>query len=146
MAHVEEDILIHAPMDKVFARVQDNERYPDWWPNMIEQKRLTPDPLVVGSRSRFVYNMLGVKTSGEIELAIYEPPRHLTVRTSGGVNGTFDWRCVDENGATHLRVVIDYSLPGSILGKLADKLVVEKRNQADLEAGLQKLKELIEAS
>ncbi len=145
MARVERSIVINAPVDKVFARIEDNERFPEWWPNMVEQKRQTPGPLAVGSKSTFTYNMLGVKTSGEIELTVYEPPSHLTVKTSGGVTGTFDWRCALEGSGTRLSVVVDYSLPGSILGKIADKLVVEKRNEADLEEGLNKLKTLLEA-
>jgi len=144
MAHVEKSIVINAPAEKVFMRVEDNESFPEWWPNMIEQKRQTPGPLAVGSKSRFTYNMLGVKTTGEVELTTYEPPTHLVARTSGGVNGTFDWRCTPEGSGTRLSVVVDYTLPGSILGKIADKLVVEKRNEADLEEGLKKLKALIE--
>jgi len=146
MAHVEESIVINAPMEKVFARIEDNESYPDWWPNMIEQKRQTPGPLAVGSRSTYKYNMMGAKIEGEVILEIYEPPRRLVARTTGGAAGTFNWRCAPEGAGTHLSVVVDYTLPGSFLGQIADKLVVEKRNKADFEEGLKKLKELIEGS
>ena len=145
MAHVEKSIVIEAPLDKVYARVEDNETYPDWWPNMVEQKRQTPDPLEVGSRSTYKYNMMGATINGEVILETYDPPNHLIVRTTGGAAGTFDWTFATEESGTRVNVVVDYNLPGSILGKIADKLVVEKRNEADLDEGLKKLKELLES-
>jgi uncharacterized protein YndB with AHSA1/START domain len=145
MAHVEKSIVIQAPPEKVFARIEDNESYPEWWPNMIEQKRDKPGPLEIGSRSKYKYNMLGATLVGEVILEVYEPPQRVAVRTTGGANGTFDWRFRPEGSGTRLDVVVDYTLPGSFLGKLADKLVVEKRNEADLEEGLKKLKALLES-
>lgn len=145
MAHVEKSIVIEAPVEKVFARVEDNESYPEWWPNMVEQKRQTPGPLEVGSRSTYKYNMMGATISGEVILETYDPPNHLIVRTTGGAAGTFDWAFARAGSGTQITVVVDYNLPGSILGKIADKLVVEKRNEADLDEGLKKLKELLES-
>ena len=39
---------------------------------------------------------------------------------------------------------VDYSLPGSILGKLLNKLAIEHKNETDLEEGLVNLKGILE--
>ncbi len=43
-----------------------------------------------------------------------------------------------------MSVVMDYTVPGSVLGKIADKLVIERRNAEDMEKTLQNLKKLCE--
>jgi uncharacterized protein YndB with AHSA1/START domain len=67
MARVERLIVINAPVDKVFARIEDNERFPEWWPNMVEQRRQTPGQLVVGSKSTFTHSsqLKGSVTTGQ---------------------------------------------------------------------------------
>jgi uncharacterized membrane protein len=53
----------------------------------------------------------------------------------------------DENdGKTTVTVTVEYTLPGSYLGQVLDKLVVERGNAKLLETSLQNLKREVEGS
>ena len=71
--------------------------------------------------------------------------KSLVVKTISGLDSTFIFTFAPKNNGTHLTIEVDYELPGSILGKLLNKLVVEERNERDLEVGLQNLKAMAEA-
>ena len=145
MPHVEESIFIAAPPEAVFDLIANQpERMPEWWPPMTDQERVTPPPTQTGSVSRYVYNMMGVEIKGEHEVRAFEANRHLRVTTTSGIDSTFDYIFEPEGDGCRLTVRVDYDLPGGILGRLANKVVVERKNVEDLRAGLQNLKRLLE--
>ena len=53
-------------------------------------------------------------------------------------------RIIDLN-LTDLTIRVDYRLPGSVLGQLLNKLVIEQKNEADLRDGLENLKVIAES-
>ncbi|WP_420642372.1 SRPBCC family protein [Candidatus Leptofilum sp.] len=56
------------------------------------------------------------------------------------------WYTFDEvDGKTTVTAKVDYTVPGSFLGKALDKLFVERQNAKDIEQGLLNLKLLAEA-
>ena len=146
MPEVKQSIEIQAPVELVFDIIANHpERQPDWWPPMELQERVSPPPTAVGSVSRYVYNMMGVKIKGEHEVIEMVYDKSLVVKTTSGLDSTFIFTFAPINGDTLLTIEVDYELPGSILGKLLNKLVVEERNERDLEVGLQNLKAIAEA-
>jgi coenzyme Q-binding protein COQ10 len=145
MPHVEETILIAAPVEKVFDFIANSpESMPDWWPPMTLQERVTPPPTRLGSVSRYAYNMLGIEIKGEHEVTAFTPNERLHVTTTSGLDSAFDWLFRVEKGGCRLTVRVDYEVPGGILGKLANKVVVERKNLEDLQQGLRNLKRLME--
>jgi uncharacterized membrane protein len=73
------------------------------------------------------------------------PNERVSWEGKGGVDSTWDWRLAPTSeGGTHLRVIVDYSVPGSFLGAIADKLFIERQNEKDLRQTLANLKQLLE--
>ncbi len=147
MPYVEKEVLINVPPEKVFDLIANQpERMAEWWPPIEDQTRVTPPPTQVGSRSSYVYKMMGVTIKGEHEVMEMTPNRHLKVVTISGIDSTFDFH-FEPVGAdsTHLIVRVDYTLPGSFLGQMLNKLVIERKNEEDLEKGLQNLKAILES-
>ncbi|MBN1963233.1 MAG: SRPBCC family protein [Anaerolineae bacterium] len=145
MPHVEETIYINAPVERVFEFIANQpERMPEWWPPMTLQERVTPAPTGLGSVSRYVYSMVGLEIKGEHEVREFDPPRRLVVTTTSGIDSTFDYTFSAEGEGCNLAVRVDYELPGGFLGRIANKVVVERKNVEDLRAGLQNLKSLLE--
>jgi uncharacterized membrane protein len=146
MPYVEETIEITAPLNRVFALVaQQPERMAEWWPPIEMQERVTPAPTQVGSISRYVYNMVGIRIKGEHKVMDMVENRHLLVKTISGIDAAFDFTFVPVNGGvTRLTVRVDYTLPGAILGQLLNRMTIERKNQEDLEQGLKNLKSMIE--
>ena len=147
MPKVEKSIRINVPVEIAYALIADEpERMKEWWPPIELQERTTPPPTVIGSRSHYVYNMLGIKIKGEHEVLQLTPNEHIYVKTLTGIDSTFDFQFerVDTN-QTRLTISVDYRLPGSVLGRILDKVLLERENVKNLEQGLENLKNLLEA-
>lgn len=146
MPHVEESIKIHAPVAVVFHLVaHEPERMAEWWPPIELQERVTPPPTTPGSISRYVYNMMNVRIRGEHEVMALEENRHLRVETISGIDSAFDFRFAEIPNGTRLTIRVDYTLPGSVVGQLMNRAIIEERNRKDLQEGLRQLKLLAEA-
>jgi uncharacterized membrane protein len=147
MPQVEQSIEIQAPPATVFALIAHQpERMPEWWPTFELQQRVTPPPTGIGSISRYVYNMMGIKIKGEHQVLTMDENEHLVVKTISGIDSMFDFSFVPVNGgSTRLTLRVAYTLPGSVLGQLLNRLTIEQKNERDLNQGLHNLKALVES-
>jgi uncharacterized membrane protein len=90
--------------------------------------------------------MMGVKFDGTSEYLEVVPNQRMNVKNTGGIPSTFDYRYVDDGGKTRVTMVVDYEVPGKLLGKIADRLVVERVNANAAENVLANLKAICETS
>lgn len=146
MPQVQQTIKIDAPVEKVFTFVTEQpERMAEWWPPIELQERLTPSPTQVGSRSRYQYNMMGIKVRGEHEVMQFVANQRLYIKTLTGIDCAFDFQFeAAEANHTQLTMRIEYMLPASVLGRILDKTLVERENVQNLEVGLANLKRILE--
>ena len=54
------------------------------------------------------------------------------------------WSFASTPKGTEIRFLYDYELPGASLGKVIDKIFVERQNRKDVEKSMQRLKTLLE--
>ncbi|MBZ0284631.1 MAG: SRPBCC family protein [Anaerolineae bacterium] len=145
MPLVEQSIDIHVPVQAVYWMIADQpERQAEWWPPIELQERVSPPPTQLGSISRYVYNMMGVKIKGEHEVIEMARDEYLKVKTTSGIDSTFEFIFAPATNGTHLTIRVDYKLPGSVIGQLLNKLVIEQKNESDLREGLANLKAILE--
>jgi len=147
MAHLSHSLLIDAPVAEVDAIVKDPQQWSRFWVGMSEPERVFGDGSP-GTKSEFTMLLLGVRTR-MIERTIEE--RH-------NDDGSTDWRwefegttsgwiaCHHEPTESGTRITTDfeYSVPGSVIGKAADRLLLEKRMRRDFENSLENLKLMAE--
>jgi uncharacterized membrane protein len=146
MPEVENSIEIAAPVETVFDVIANQpERMVDWWPPYELNERVTPAPTRVDSVSRYVYNMMGVKLKGEHKVMEMRENEFLRVQTISGIDSTFEFTFLPSDTGTNLDIRVVYTVPGGLIGKALNKLAVEKKNEEDLNHGLQNLKQLIES-
>jgi uncharacterized membrane protein len=145
MPLVEQSIDIQAPVQAVFGMIANQpERQPEWWPPMELQERVTPPPTRIGSMSRYVYDMMGVKIKGEHEVQEITEDEYLRVKTVSGIDSTFEFMFQPKDAGTRLTIRVNYTLPGSVIGQLLNRLVIEQKNESDLHEGLHNLKAILE--
>ena len=145
MPHVEQSIVIHAPVEAVFGLIAHQpERMSEWWPPIELQERVTPAPTHIGSVSRYVYNMMNVSIRGEHQVMEMAENQRLIVETTSGIDSRFMFDFEPASGGTKLTIRVDYSLPGSIIGQLMNRAIIEERNIRDLQEGLHNLKRILE--
>ena len=69
-----------------------------------------------------------------------ERPRKVVTEETGGLSGNFEWTLEPQGQATKVDVKIDYSVPGGIIGKIANQLLLERMNQKNMESMAEGLK------
>ena len=143
MATVERSILIDASTDTIDAIALDGNRLSEWY---VGVEQATPDDLYpeVGGRVSLVYKAAAV--TFKLTLTVMELVRgdYVSYQMSGMMVGTQEWSHAPEGGKNRLTARVEYDMPGGVLGKIADKLVVERMNARNLEESLENLKALVE--
>jgi uncharacterized membrane protein len=143
MAKVERSIVINAPTDAIDEVALDAGRLPEWYVGVEETK---PDHLYpeVDGKVLLVYKAAGV--TFRLALTVQELVRgdHISYQMAGMMIGTQTWSYTPGSGGTRLTALVEYEIPGGALGRVADRLVVERMNAKNLEQSLENLKALVE--
>ncbi len=146
MAQIRRDILINAPLQQVFDMIYDFESIPKWMVGMEEVRNISPGERGQGSTFEWTYNMTGIKFSGSSRIVALDALQKAVVESTGGIDSTWTWTYAAEGAGTRLACALEYTVPGSGLGKIADKLVVERTNAKNLEKSLENIKALTEGA
>jgi len=144
MTTLERSVLINASVDAIEAITDDARRLPEWYAG-IEQA--TPDDLFPepGGKVELVYKAAGV-TFNLTQTSVERVPGQVGVnRMEGMIAGTNRMTFAPEGEGTRVSMRFEYEMPGGGVGKLFDRLVVERMNAQNLERSLENLKRLLES-
>ena len=144
MARIERTITINAAVQKVFDYVSDPMANLEWLPGMVEVKDVTRTEQGVGSHYRWVYKMAGVRLEGESTTTEYIPNRRIVTLTKGGAISTWTWTFEPHDGGTKAKLVVEYTIPIPVLGKLAEALVL-RQNEREADLAMANIKAKMEA-
>ena len=143
MAKLTRSIVTNAPVNKVFEFVEEPTNLPKFWPSMVE----VSDVKRSGDQVRtfnWVYKMAGLKVDGNTEITERIPNQKTVSVSTGGIPSTIVWNYAPEGQGTKVTVDADYKIPGALLGKLAEPLVI-RINERESETLLENLKTIMEA-
>jgi uncharacterized membrane protein len=147
VTHIERAIHIERSPNEVFAVLTDLDRLPDWATVVIETREVSDRPLRAGCTFRQRIRVLGREIESEWRIADYDPPRTVGYEASAPDGGTLTMQQTvsPSDGGSEVKLLLDYELPGGVLGELLDRAVVEAQNEKEAERSLQRLKRLAEA-
>jgi uncharacterized membrane protein len=137
---------IYCPADEVFAYHTDLERAPQHWVSVISCRREAgPGAPQVGDRYSWHYRMYGVDFAGTAVVREVEPGRRFVWETSGGLRARVvsDYLALSAQ-RTRVSIYVDYDVPGGLIGRAVDRLLVESRNATDAERSMDRLVERLE--
>lgn len=80
MVNVEASTVINRPVEAVFAFVADLENHPTWETNFVEVKRVSPEPLGVGTVYQCVLRVPGQRVNSRIEITEFMPNQRISFR------------------------------------------------------------------
>ena len=143
MAIVQRNITVKASPQEAMALLSDANRWPDWYPGMTEVKIAAPFP-EEGGKVAFKVKSAGMSIPITETVLDYQPGKLQLFQMEGTLSGRARWEITPEGDATRLTTTFDYALPGGLLGKLADALMVRRMNDKSLEEGLNNFKALVE--
>lgn len=121
MPTVEEDIVVDAPIERVYQEWTEYERFPEFMENVKEVRRIGPD------MTHWVAEAAG-KTVEWDARTITESPRRVawTAQGESGQSGEVRFEPA-EGGRTHVHVKLDYTLPSGIAEAAASGLGIDDR-------------------
>ena len=144
MVKLHKSITIHAPVERVYAFMDDPSHLPEVWPSMVEVKDIKPSP-AGGSNFGWVYKMAGMRFEGASETTIHETNKHTQTKSVKGIESKFDWDYKSQNGNTVFDVDLEYNVPIPLVGKLAESFIVNQ-NEHEADTLLANLKDLMETT
>jgi uncharacterized membrane protein len=80
MINVEASTVIDRPVGAVFAFVADLENNPTWETNFVEVKRVSPEPLGVGTVYQCVLRVPGQRVTSRVEITEFIPNQRISFR------------------------------------------------------------------
>ena len=114
MPHIDGEIIIAAPVDRVFDMVADERNEPRYNPRIVRAEKTSPGPVGRGARFTAQPKGMGQRGAMSIEFLDYDRPRRLrsSIRSSYmSVDGTVTFAQAD--GGTRLRWSWDMRLRGA---------------------------------
>ena len=80
----EASVVIHRPVEQVFAFASDPRNDLRWSEGALDSRQITAGPVGVGTKVAQVYSFLGRRMEGEFEITEYEPNSRLTKKVTEG--------------------------------------------------------------
>jgi pimeloyl-ACP methyl ester carboxylesterase/uncharacterized membrane protein len=147
MTHVKMTAHFDAPIERVFELGSDFKRYPEWNVTFPEVLEVTGPGDKLGTRFHSIGLVLGRRLDGWGEIIEVDKPRLLKISgtTVGGGKSVITYRSTPAGVGTDVEIEAEYELPASIIGKVADRLFVEKSVARDLRHSIENFKALVEA-
>ena len=147
MAKIERHIFVNAPIEKVYAFARDPKRWNTWFTGLSAPEQV----IGTGEKGTVVkhhYTMAGMTFPLTTRVTDDRPgPKgaHWRGEIEGPLAGHHDWTYVANDDSTEIRMQIEYTVPGKLLGQIADKLVIERLQEKAIEQTMENLRILCEA-
>jgi len=143
MAIVQRSVEIKASPQETMALLSDASRWPDWYPGMAGIDIAAPFP-EAGGKVAFKVKSAGLSMPIRETVLEYTPGALQLLQMEGMLSGRARWELTPAADGTTLTTTFDYALPGGVLGRIADALIVRRMNANSLERALHNFKALVE--
>ncbi len=143
MTILEKSITINATPEAIEVISLDPLRIPEWYAGIesLEPDGAYPQP---GGSAALVYKSAGVTFKLTATATELVRGKSFAQKLDGMIAGVYRTTYEPEGNVTKVTMYFDYQMPGAALGKILDKLVVERMNIKNLETSLRNLKALVE--
>jgi carbon monoxide dehydrogenase subunit G len=146
LTKVTKSIEIEAPPEKVFAFLIDMEKMNELTKGFQEAEYTSKGPVGVGTKMHFINKAGGSQAEYDMEITEFEKNKKMSMHTIGASKIKSQQSMTLEPTAkgTKMTYTTDYELPYSILGKIVDKLKVQKDIEKQVEKNQTAIKKALE--
>jgi uncharacterized protein YndB with AHSA1/START domain len=139
MPKSEASVTINASVEKVFDAIADPEKVARYESSsLLTKSKGKPDE--IGSYSEFDYHVMGMKFHARMTVSEVDKPRRLVQEMSGAMPGKWVWNLTQDDPVVKVDFSIEYSVPGGVLGNIANKFFLGRMNQKNRKSTLHNLK------
>lgn len=149
MTTIIKSVEINAPRDTIRQYYAHPVHTPQWSHTLTlwEPEETWPS---VGSTAKMGINSGGINVEGIATTLAYDNEtmaHHWRYVPTNNMPPFESWYMfVEKDGKTTVTQTVEYTIPGSFLGKALEKLFVERQNARDVDQGLLNLKSLVEGN
>jgi len=140
MATIERSFFIKTPPERVFAFLEDHANDPQWLPGLVDSRNFTGESTAY--RWEWTFKMAGISFDGTGQVLEHDPPRRHVVETRGGIVSTWAWTLEPEGDGTRGSLRMEYTIPVTALGKLAERLLLSQ-NEKSAEQAIANLQRIL---
>ena len=148
MSHIYKTILINAPIDKLYNFARDPQHWNTFFIGLGAPEEVKGTG-TAGTVAKFPYAIAGVPFPVTIRVndeKLVGTKAFWKATIEGPLAGNIEWNYMAKtNGETEVTLDINYTVPGKLLGKITDKLLIERMQEKAAAATLENLKLLCEA-
>jgi hypothetical protein len=148
MAYLKDSVFIASSPEKVHAFAAEPKDWSTWFVGLGAPESIEGDN-APGTTVKHSYMMMGmhfpITTTVTEHSAAADGSWHWKSENTGSFAGWQAWDYKPEDGGTRVQVEMEYEVPGSVFGKVADRLFVEKNQERALRHTLENLKHLTES-
>ncbi len=135
---------INAEPTNVLEYITAVHHHPAFISALKSVENVTGDPHEVGTEWDWSFIMAGIELHGKARTAQYEPSKIYSFKTFDGTDSTFVYQVDSENNGTLLTITVEYEMPQTILGTLANMSIAEAYNEAEADRAGENLKAILE--
>ena len=145
MGHFVKTVIIRAPVAQVWDFITHTSRLTEWAAEAVEAA--SADAMVVGTTWTEKMHVAGAPLETTWRIAEQDAERKLVFigTSTGGGKARGQHTLAPHADGTEMTTEVEYSLPGSVFGRVLDKLVMERKTEGDIAEMLRKAKERLEA-
>ena len=140
MTRIEGSVVIHAPVQKVFAFAADWRKWPDWFEG-VSNFRPTTD-VIRGNGARYAYRarLIGIPAAVETEIHDFVENAGWTGVATKGVPHKTQWVFETQGDDTRFTYILEYELRVPLIGALLNSLLIEREWRRIINKSLRNLK------
>ncbi|MBW2381323.1 MAG: SRPBCC family protein [Deltaproteobacteria bacterium] len=142
MITYDNSIVIKAPVSEVFTYVNDLTTMADWLTGLVEVRNVIGAG--EGQQCEWTFKLIGIQLRGQAVVVDCVENKRCTHQSIGMFSATWKQIVEPHEDGTKLIIEVEYTLPLSVLGKLAEPLTV-RRMARDLDSSLLNIKEALES-
>jgi uncharacterized protein YndB with AHSA1/START domain len=138
MVEINREVMIDAPLERIFDYVSKPGNLPEIWPNLvlINNEKLLPNG---GYSFQWEYQMFGVHLKGTGEYTDIVPNQWFTVTIRGNLESVITWTFRPIEHQTRVTLTIEYQLPLPMLNRLG-RMIIKNINEREADLILSNLR------
>ena len=147
MSVIKKSIIIDRPIEKVYKFATNPTKWYQWYFGLSEPENLVGNG-EAGTKMDIKYTILGIHLPVKCEVIENTEKGDCYVwkgKILGAIESNQTWTYVPDENSTEVMIDMEYEVSESVLGKLADALIVEKIQENAMEQTLKNLKLVCEA-
>ena len=141
MAKIERSIKINAPAEKVFEFISDPVNFLQTHPGLTDVGEVTGRG--EGQAWNWRYKMMGRSFQGKAQVTRSVLNTERVEQTTGGIKSTWTWQLKRDTEGTQLTLMINYTIPVPVLGKVGELLTL-RQNEREADLGIANIKDKLE--